>query len=60
MYNTEAKALFSHRADIKAKRNYIRINTKRQKANREFAYDCITFLTAIIFFIACVMVCLIA
>lgn len=45
MYNTEAKALFSHRADIKAKRNYIRIESKKQKANEKFASDIMDFLT---------------
>ena len=45
LYDTEAKALFSYRADIKAKRNYIRINTKKQKANEKFASDIMDFLT---------------
>ena len=44
-YESETYKLFSHRPDIKAKRNYIRINTKKQKANEKFASDIMDFLT---------------
>lgn len=57
-YDEEAKALFSHRTDIKAKRNYIRIRQKereRTKANAKFADTMMTFLLLISFIVLAVI-----
>lgn len=62
-YDEEAKALFSHRADIKAKRNYIRLQKKerereRTKANANFADTTMTFLMLVSFIVLATICCM--
>lgn len=59
-YESETYKLFSHRPDIKAKRNYIRIRQRekaRAKANRDFAIDMTSFLLMIAFMVFIVICC---
>ncbi len=49
-YNAETFALFSHRPDVKAKRNYIS-STPKRKGNEVNADAILAFLSAVILFI---------
>lgn len=61
-YESETYKLFSHRPDIKAKRNYIRIRQRekeRAKANAMFADTTMTFLMMVSFIVFVILCCVI-
>lgn len=60
-YESETYKLFSHRPDIKAKRNYIRISQRekeRAKANAMFADTVMTFLMMVSFIVFVTICCI--